>query len=192
MNEIGHLRQRLLELLRERAVRFGEVVLASGQRSSFYIDCKMALLNSEGASIVGELVYHLTKDLPLDGIGGPEVGAIPITTAAVIAYHQHGRSIEGFFVRKAVKEHGMQKRIEGKFEPGYRVALVEDVTTTGGSSLQVVEAVEQAGGKIECVIAVLDRQQGAGERFAQRGIRFVPIFRLADLGLDVSQQNLGA
>ncbi|MCS7016066.1 MAG: orotate phosphoribosyltransferase, partial [Gemmatales bacterium] len=112
-----------------------------------------------------------------------EVGAIPITTAAVIAYYRHGRVVEGFFVRKSVKEHGLQKKIEGKFEPGNRVVLVEDVTTTGGSSLQVVETVEQAGGKIVCVISLLDREQGAAERFAERALKFVPIFRLSDLGV---------
>ncbi|GBD35722.1 Orotate phosphoribosyltransferase [bacterium HR36] len=185
MIELSAMRQRLLELIRQRAVRFGEVVLASGQKSSFYIDCKMVLLNSEAAAIVGELVYEMTKDLPLDALGGPEVGAIPIVMATVIAYHRHGRRMEGFFVRKTVKEHGTQKKIEGKFEPGYRVALVEDVTTTGMSSLQVMDTVEQAGGKIVCVVAVFDREQGAAERFAQRAVTFLPIFRLSDLGLSL-------
>lgn len=183
MKDLTSMRGRLLELLRQRAVRFGEVTLASGQKSSFYIDCKMVSLNSEGATIIGELIYEITKDWFIDAIGGPEVGAIPIATSAIIAYHRHGRTMEGFFVRKMVKEHGTQKRIEGKFEPGYRVALVEDVTTTGASSLQVVEAVEQAGGKVEGVVVVVDRQQGAAERFAQRGLKFVPLFSLPDLGL---------
>jgi orotate phosphoribosyltransferase len=183
MNELSAMRQRLLELVRRRALRLGEIVLASGQKSSFYIDCKMVLLQSEGAALVGELVYEMTKDLELDALGGPEVGAIPITTAAVIAYHRHGRSMEGFFVRKAVKEHGTQKKIEGQFEPGYRVCLLEDVTTTGTSSLQVAEAIEQAGGKIVSVVAVLDREQGAAERFAARGLSFLPILRLHELGL---------
>ncbi|MDW8222697.1 MAG: orotate phosphoribosyltransferase, partial [Gemmatales bacterium] len=146
MSDIMRMRAKVLAYLKERALRFGEVTLASGQQSSFYVDCKMILLNSEVAALVGELIYELTKDLEFEAIGGPEVGAIPITTAAVIAYYRHGRVVEGFFVRKSVKEHGLQKKIEGKFEPGNRVVLVEDVTTTGGSSLQVVETVEQAGG----------------------------------------------
>jgi len=183
MNDTKFMRERLLYLVRSRALRFGEITLASGQKSSFYIDCKMVLLQSEGATLVGELIYELTKDLDLDAVGGPEVGAIPIATATVIAYHRHGRGLEGFFVRKTVKEHGTQKKIEGKFEPGYRVALVEDVTTTGTSSLQVVDTVQQAGGIIVSVLAVLDREQGAAQRFAERGIRFLPIFRLSDLGL---------
>jgi len=176
-------RDRLLQLVKERAVIHREVVLASGQRSSFYIDCKMVLMHSESAHQLGEILYAMTKDLGLDAIGGPEVGAIPMATAAALAYHRHGRSMEGFFTRKEVKQHGTQKRVEGQFQPGYRVALVEDVMTTGGSSMSAVEAVREAGGKIELVVCILDRLQGARQRFEGMGLRFEPIFTLRDLDL---------
>jgi orotate phosphoribosyltransferase len=176
-------RDRLLQLVKERAVIHGDITLASGQRSSFYIDCKMVLMHGESADLLGEVLYDMTKALKLDAIGGPEVGAIPMATAAALAYHRHGQPVEGFFTRKEVKQHGTQKRVEGKFQPGYRVALVEDVMTTGGSSMSAVEAIQQAGGRIEMVACILDRLQGARQRFEGMGLRFEPIFTLKDLGL---------
>jgi orotate phosphoribosyltransferase len=174
---------RLLELIQQRSLIHRNVTLASGQSSTFYIDGKMILMASESAPLIGEVLYEMTKDLHLDAIGGPEIGAIPMATAAVIRYHQAGRKMEGFSVRKEVKAHGTQKQIEGKFETGYRVAIVEDVMTTGGSVVQAIEAVQKAGGKIEAVICIVDRQQGARERIESLGLRFEPMFTLKDLGI---------
>ncbi len=174
---------RLLELIKERAVILGDITLASGQKSRYYIDGKMVLLHSESAALIGDVLFDLTKDLKLDAIGGPEVGGIPMATAAVIRYHQAGRRMEGFFTRKEVKTHGTQKRIEGRFQPGFRVAVVEDVMTTGGSSLQTIQAVQEAGGRIEAVVCLVDRLQGARERIEALGLRFLSVYTLTDLGL---------
>jgi orotate phosphoribosyltransferase len=174
---------RLLALLKERAVIHGEIVLASGQRSNVYLDCKMILMHAEASSLLGEILYEKTKALGLNGIGGPEVGAIPMATAAVVAYHRHGQPMEGFFVRKEAKQHGMQKRIEGNFKRGDRVALVEDVMTTGGSSMQAIEVIQQSGGIIEVVICIVDRLQGARERFEGMGLKFAPILTRNDVGV---------
>jgi len=176
-------RVRLLQLLKDRSLIFKEITLASGQKSNFYIDGKMILMSSESSSLLGDILYEMTKDMNLDAIGGPEVGALPLATAAVIRYHQAGRTLEGFSVRKEVKTHGTQKQIEGKLEPGQRVAIVEDVMTTGGSVVQAIEAVRKAGAEIVAVICILDRLQGARERIEGMGLRFEPIFTLKDLGL---------
>jgi orotate phosphoribosyltransferase len=174
-------RTQLLELLRQRAVIHGNITLASGQSSTYYIDCRMVLLNSVAATLIGEVLYAMTEDLHLDAIGGPEVGAIPMASAAVIRYQQAGRTMEGYFVRKATKQHGTGKLIEGMFRPGYRVAVVEDVMTTGTSSVKAIEVVRQAGGQIEAVICLVDRLQGARERIEALGLRFWPVFTLDDL-----------
>jgi orotate phosphoribosyltransferase len=181
MNETA--KSRLLELVKERSVIRQAVTLSSGQSSSFYIDGKMVLMCAESASLIGEILYSMTKELNLDAIGGPEVGAIPMATAAVIRYHAAGRGLEGFFVRKEAKSHGTQKIIEGKLLPGYRTAIVEDVMTTGGSVTQAITAVQKAGATIAVVIALVDRLQGAGQRIEAMGLRFEPVWTLADLGL---------
>src|SRR5437764_1360598 len=134
--------QRLLELLKARSFKrapAGEpFTLASGAKSEYFIDGKMTAVCSEGADLIGEVLYKHTKDARIDAIGGLQVGAIPLTTAAVIAYNRHGRPIEGFWVREAVKTHGTQKKIEGGLRKGMRVAVVDDVFTKGGSTLKAV------------------------------------------------------
>ena len=175
---------RLLELVKERALLRGNITLASGQTSSYYIDGKMILLHSESSARLGDVLFDMTKDLRLDAIGGPEVGAIPMTAAAVIRYHQAGQNMEGFFVRKDVKSHGTQKQIEGKFAAGNRVAVLEDVTTTGGSALSAIDVLQKAGAKVEIVITIVDRLQGGRKNVEERGLRFEPIFTIRDLGIE--------
>jgi orotate phosphoribosyltransferase len=179
----ANARTRLLQLIEERALLRGDITLASGKKSSYYIDGKMILVSSESSALIGQLLYDMTRDLKLDAIGGPEVGAIPMATAAVIEYHRHGQPMEGFFVRKDVKTHGTQKRIEGLFRSGFRVAIVEDVMTTGGSLLQAVETVQQAGGIVEVVICVVDRLQGGRQNVEARGLRFESMCTIRDLGI---------
>src|SRR5437868_2053340 len=112
------VRERLLGLFKERAVAFGDFVLASGQRSRYYINSKQVLFHSEALALLGELLFRATEDLDVDAVGGLEVGAIPMAAACVYRYHQAGRALEGFFVRKAAKGHGSQERIEGRLSPG--------------------------------------------------------------------------
>ncbi len=175
-------RTRLLELFRSRALSFGKFVLASGRESSYYINSKRALFHSECAALLGDALYETTKDLDVQAIGGPEVGALPMATAAVIRYHQAGRALEGFFVRKRVKDHGSRERIEGVLEPGWRVAVVDDVLTTGGSALEAVKAVEECGARVAAVVCIVDRLQGAREAFA--GYHYVPLFSIRDFGIE--------
>jgi orotate phosphoribosyltransferase len=175
-------RQRLLELFRSRAVSFGQFTLASGKTSTYYINSKKALFNAEVVWLLGDVLWDLTKDLNIQGLGGLEVGAIPIAVAAGLRYHQEGRPLEGFFVRKQVKAHGSQERIEGLITPGSRVAVVDDVFTQGTSVLQALGEVERAGAEVAAVICIVDRLEGARERLAPR-YNYLPIFTIADFGM---------
>lgn len=176
-------RERFRDLLQSRAVIHKTVTLASGQTSNYYIDGRMVLMQGESATLLGELVYQATKDLQIQAVGGPETGALPIATATAMRYFQAGFTIEGFYVRKETKQHGLQKRIEGGLPEKARVAIVEDVMTTGKSALGAVQAVQEAGAQIVAVICILDRLQGARELYTGMGLNFLPLFTIKDLGL---------
>jgi orotate phosphoribosyltransferase len=176
----------LLRLLTERSFKRGTFRLASGGVSDYYIDGRLSAVFSEGAHLIGEVLYERTKDLGIDAIGGLEVGAVPLTTAAVISYHQHGRRMEGFWVRDAVKTHGMQKLIEGNLAAGARVVVVDDVFTKGTSAAKAVKAVREAGCEVVAVTALVDRLQGAEELFRSLDVaNYQPIFTIRDFGVDV-------
>jgi orotate phosphoribosyltransferase len=176
----------LLRLLRERSFELGDFRLASGDTSPYYIDGKMTEVCSLGAYLIGEVLYERTAGLEIDAIGGLEVGAVPLTTAAVISYHHRGLQMEGFWVRDKVKDHGTQKRIEGKLKKGSRVVIVDDVITRGTSAVKAVDGVRAAGCEVVRVIALVDRLCGAEELFRERGIvNFSPIFTIRDFGVNV-------
>lgn len=177
-------RARLLELYKSRAVSFGRFTLASGKESTYYINSKKVIFNSEAVWLLGELLYELTKDHDIRAIGGLEIGAIPMATAAALRYHEYGRSVEAFFVRKQAKGHGSQERVEGQVKSGDRVAVIDDVFTQGNSVLQAVEAVEQLGAKVVTVICIVDRLEGAREKLASRYL-YQPIFTIEDLGVQL-------
>jgi orotate phosphoribosyltransferase len=176
-------RARLLELFKARAFSFGRFTLASGKESTYYINSKKALFNSEAVWLLGDVLYDLTADLDIQAIGGLEVGAIPMATAAVLRYHEHGRSLEGFFVRKAAKDHGSRERVEGVLKPGDRAAVIDDVFTSGKSVIQAIEEVERVGAKVVAVLCIVDRLEGAGERLATK-YAYRPIFTIRDFGIE--------
>jgi orotate phosphoribosyltransferase len=175
-------RRRLLELFKARAFSFGRFTLASGKESSYYVNSKKALFNGEAVALLADVLYDLTKDLDVQAVGGPEVGAIPIATALALRYHQAGRPLEGFFVRKRAKDHGSQQRVEGVLRPGDRALVVEDVVTTGESVLQAIQEVEKAGGRVVAVSCVVDRLEGGAARHAQYDYR--PVFTIRDFGVE--------
>jgi orotate phosphoribosyltransferase len=176
-------RARLLEIFRARAVSFGRFTLASGKESSYYINSKKALFNSEAVWLLGELLWEMTRNLDVQAIGGLEVGAIPMATAAALRYHSAGRPIEAFFVRKQAKGHGSQERVEGLVQPGWRVAVIDDVLTTGGSVEQAIAEVERIGARVVVVSCIVDRLEGARERLAPR-YDYRPIFTIRDFGIE--------
>ena len=181
MDNILAQRTRLLELFKARAVSFGDFTLASGKKSSYYINSKKVLFHGEAIALLGDLLYDATHDLDIQAIGGLEVGAIPMATAAVLRFQQMGRSLEGFFVRKQPKGHGSQERIEGLVGAGDRVAVVDDVLTTGESVVHAIEAIEARGAVVVRIVCIVDRLQGAGERLAKYD--FQPLFTIRDLGI---------
>jgi orotate phosphoribosyltransferase len=175
----------LLQLLKDRSFQRGTFRLASGGTSDYYIDGKMTEVHPPGAYLIGEVLYERTRDLGVAAIGGLEVGAVPLATAAVISYYRHGRHIEGFWVRDAAKNHGTGKLIEGDLRPGSRVVILDDVITKGGSVIKAVQAVRGIGCEVVQVISLVDRLAGARELFRQHGIEdYRPVFTIRDLGVE--------
>src|SRR5262245_19068789 len=173
-------RAELFGLIRQRSFGRGKIKLASGRESDFYFDLRPTTLHPVGATHIGDMVADALEGLAVDYVGGLAMGAIPIATAASIASHRRGREIGAFFVRKQAKEHGERKLVEGlpKGETlrGKNVVIVEDVTTTGGSAIQAVEAVRQEGGNVVLVLTIVDRLEGADENFAALRLSFRALF----------------
>jgi orotate phosphoribosyltransferase len=170
-------RDRLFQLLKERAFKRGRVVLASGRESDFYFDMKQAMLDPDGAALLAELILQQIQDVKADCIGGLEMGAVPLIAPVAMLSPAFGRRLPGFFVRKTVKDHGTRKRVDGTDVAGKTVVILEDVTTTGASALDAVKAVEEAGAKVALVLSILDRGEGAAELYAEAGIPFKSLFR---------------
>ena len=167
-------RHRLVALLAELSYRRGSFRLASGKQSDFYVDVKQTVMRADGAALLGELLMGHVAAHGISAVGGMAVGAVPLVTAALCAASRRGYPLEGFFVRKEAKAHGTERRIDGRFDPAVRIALIEDVVTTGDSTLQAIEAVEACGGKVALVVVVVDRQE---DDALARLERSVPVVR---------------
>ncbi len=176
-------KQALIEAVKRDALKFGDFTLASGAKSTYYIDCRNVTLEANGAALIGAGMLERIAEFEVDAVGGLTMGADPIVGAVLAHAGIHGTALRGFLVRKEAKDHGTGKLVEGPLRPGDRVAIVEDVATTGGSSLKAVDAVLAAGCTVACVAAVLDRLAGAGEAFGKRGIPYFALLDLHDLGL---------
>ena len=177
-------RRALLNLILDVSFERKEVTLASGKKSNFYLDLRQTLMRPKGVSLAGRLVLDLLQSGPaVDAVGGMAVGAVPLISAVLGAAAQDPASdhLLGFFVRKERKKHGMGKQLEGGFAPGQTVALLEDTTTTGGSTIEALDIVEAAGGKVARVICLVDRGEGASEAFSERGVTLEAIFHREDL-----------
>ena len=177
-------KQALMTLVREKALKFGDFMLASGKKAKYYLDCKQVTLDATGSRLVGEGILDLLgNDLP-QAVGGMSIGADPITGAVVTIAGVRGQSLCGFLVRKEAKGHGTERYIEGPVKPGDRVAIVEDVVTTGGSSLQAIERCEQFGLVVTRVIAIIDRMEGGRQAFESRGYPFESLLTIRDFGIE--------
>lgn len=174
---------RLIALLRDRSVRTGDFVLASGRRSSHYIDCRRTTMHAEGLALIGALGLAAIREQgwTADAVGGLTLGADPVAYAIAAASNAAGPLVHGFTVRKAAKAHGTGRRIEGCFEQGSRVIVVEDVITTGGSALEAVQAVRAEGGVVAGVLAVVDRGEGGREAIAEAGLPVHSLVHLREL-----------
>lgn len=174
-------RERLLSLIRELAVVRGPVVLSSGQRADWYVDLRRITLHHEAAPLVGRVLLDLTAGLSYDAVGGLTLGADPVAAAMLHAAAAQRRTLDAFVVRKAGKEHGLQRRIEGPEVAGRRVLAVEDTSTTGGSVLAAVDALREAGAQVVAVAVIVDRGARAAVRAA--GLDYLAAYELADLGV---------
>ena len=170
-------RKKLFSLLKERAFRRCRVVLASGRESDFYFDMKPAMLDPEGATLMAELIIQEIQGVNADCVGGLEMGAVPLIAPVAMRSLDFGRRLPGFFVRKAVKDHGTKKRVDGADIAGKTVVILEDVTTTGASAMDAVKAVTEAGAKVALVLSIIDRGEGAADLYAKAGIPFKSLFR---------------
>src|SRR5688572_1628798 len=177
-------RDALVALVREQALKFGDFTLASGKKASFYLDCRKVTLDSRGAILIAEGILELLGDRLPDAIGGMAIGADPITAAVITLAGQRRQLLKGFIVRKEAKTHGTGRDVEGPITPGDSAIIVEDTVTTGGSSLAAIEKVEAAGMKVLGVVAIVDRLEGGGEAFAQRGYRLQSLLTIRDFGLE--------
>lgn len=175
------MRTRAFEILKRKAFSFGDFVLASGQRSDYYLDMKPAMYDPEGVNVLADLVLQAIKSMPVDYIGGLEMGAVPLIGPVTMLSYQRGRSIPGFFVRKNVKDHGTMKRIEtGDDLTGKNVVILDDVTTTGKSAMIAIDFVREAGAKVLLVLSIVDREEGATEFYAKEGIPFRALFHASE------------
>lgn len=177
-------RDALIELVREKALKIGKFTLASGKEASFYLDCRQVTLDSRGANLIAEGFLDLLGENVPDAVGGMAIGADPITAAIITLAGQRGLALNGFIVRKEAKAHGRGRDVEGPVQEGQNVVIVEDVVTTGGSSLKAIERVEAFGLKVQEVIAIVDRLEGGREAFEERGYQLRTLFTIRDFGIE--------
>ena len=183
-------REELIGILRGKSVHTGTFTLASGATSDFYVDCRLTTLDARGARLVGrvgwELVRKTASELGLDvaSVGGLTMGADPISLAIAMASDEapgESGSIQAFAVRKEPEEQGRGRQVEGNFKEGDAVVVIDDVITTGGSTIKAIEAIEREGGKVAFVVVLVDRQEGGKAAIEEKGHKVFPIFTRAEI-----------
>lgn len=176
----------LMAIVREKALQIGQFKLASGKMSSYYLDCRKITLDSAGANQIADgMLERLAEDWP-DAVGGMAIGADPITAAIITVAGREGKSLKGFIVRKEAKQHGTGRDVEGPVVPGERCVIVEDVVTTGKSSLEAIAKAEAFGLKVSGVLAIIDRLEGGAEAFAAKGYKLQTLLTIRDFGIEPS------
>lgn len=184
--------QQLLSLLSRLSFKLGEFTLASGAKSDYYIDCRLTTLNAEGGRLTGHAILELLEahKIEAEAVGGLTMGADPIVSNVATASAWRAQStpsaplIQGFLVRKAAKDHGTGRRIEGFCRKGARVVVVDDVCTTGGSTINAIEAVREAGMTVAAVVCIVEREEAKGRPAvvaAAQGAPFLPLFTANDV-----------
>jgi orotate phosphoribosyltransferase len=173
----------LMAIIKAKSIRKGHFILASGQASSYYIDCRKTTLDGQGLRLICERMLPLLEAMHVDAVGGMTMGADPIVSGLIQLSAQWGRPLQGFLVRKAAKAHGMGNQIEGNLCAFMRVALIEDVITTGSSTRQAYEAIKQAHPDVAVagVLAVVDRQAGGAEAFTHMGLNMQVLYTVDQL-----------
>jgi orotate phosphoribosyltransferase len=176
-------RAALASLISSEALQFGNFTLASGKQASYYLDCRKVTLNSVGAKLLGEGMLELIGSPLPPLVGGMAIGADPITAAILTIAGTRGQALRGVMVRKEPKTHGKGQQVEGPYQAGEELVIVEDVVTTGGSSLKAIELCEAVGLKVRRVLAIIDRLEGGKQAFAERGYELSTMFTVEDFGI---------
>lgn len=181
--ELQKERERLLTILKEKSIEQGDFILTSGRRSNIYFDGKQTTLHPEGSYLVGKILFSMLKDTEVAAVGGMTLGADPIVTSIAIISYLEGKPLPAFIIRKEPKKHGKGSWIEGKgnLSKGSPVAIIEDVVTTGKTTLEAVARAREEGLRVVKVLAIVDREEGGREVLAQEGLELEAIFRKADL-----------
>ncbi len=167
---IDKMKERLGEIIIERSFKYSEdppFTLASGKKSNYYFNCKPTTLDPEGMNLIGAIVFDMLKDTDITAAGGLTLGADPIANALSVISYQKGKPIKSFIVRKDIKDHGTKSAIEGNVCSGEKVAIIDDVITTGASTITAIEQARKEGLKVELVITLIDRQEGGKENILQ-------------------------
>ncbi len=176
--------ERLRAITREKSLTVGdEFRLASGNLSRFYFNMKATTFDPEGSALIAELILERLAPGEVDCVGGLEIGALPIAAAVTLRSHQLGRALPGFFVRKQAKDHGSRESVEPRPAEGARAVVLEDVTTTGGSSMQAVSALREIGCEVRKIVTIVDRLEGAEANLAKQGIELVALLTARDFGI---------
>lgn len=173
----------LARLLVEKSYREGDFTLSSGRKSDYYFDCRVTALHPEGSWLIGTLFNRLLLPLDIRGVGGMTLGADPLVSSTTVISHQNGRPLAGLLVRKEAKGHGTGQFVEGlaNFQPGDKVAMLEDVVTTGGSLLKACQRVKDAGLEIVAVCTILDREEGGRALLQEAGYELLSLFTRKEL-----------
>lgn len=178
-------KNQLMELVREKALQFGDFTLTSGKKASYYLDGKQVTLDPVGSRLIAEGMLDIMAKYEMpNAVGGMAIGADPITASIVTMSDIHNTPVLGFMVRKEAKGHGLNQHVEGPVKPGDRVVIVEDVVTTGGSSLKAIKHAEDFGLKVERVIAIIDRMEGGAKAFADAGYPLESLLKITDFGIE--------
>ena len=177
-------RDRLGKIILERSFKYSEnppFTLASGRKSNYYFNCKPTTLDPEGMNLIGEILFDMLQDAQVTAAGGLTLGADPIANALAVISYQMGRPIKSFIVRKDVKDHGTKSAVEGNVVSGERVAIIDDVITTGGSTITAIEQARKAGLVIDRVITLIDREEGGRENILAHVDRVQSVFTRSDI-----------
>ena len=184
---MSNAKSELLQILLAKSIKTGHFILASGKESDLYCDCRITALDARGANLIGEVGWKMVQEEILPqfpeacSIGGMTMGADPISLAIGMYSANSDKPLCVFTVRKEAKDHGRGKRIEGNFAAGQQVIVVDDVITTGGSTLKAIDAIEAEGGKVVAALVLVDRQEGGREAIESRGIPVFPMFTRASI-----------
>jgi len=182
-------RDALIKVFQDRALKFGDFTLVSGKKSSYYLDGKQVILHATGLRLVSEALLDVLSDVDFQAIGGMSIGADPIIGGVLTVAAEQNRELVGVMVRKEAKGHGTQKFIEGPVEPGMKVVVVDDVITTGGSSLLAVERIQEFGCEVVQVVGLVDRMQGGAQNFASQNLPFRSLLTIQDFGIEPPADN---